>query len=524
MAKAHVEEDINDIEIDDEYPKMEIDFKSRKYLFEMDFKNGVGEFVDDGDKENQKWYKKITVEPILFLYIFAFMITNVIEQDLFLQKICRINKNYPVDICNNIKNISNEKYKIEVQKTMSNYLLAESVLGNMFSITISLFIGSFSDHYGRKLPLLFGLFGKMIYSFMVIVNILVKSWSIEYILFTALLPCVLTGSDIAIFTSCFSYISDVSSKKNLTFRVTLLNACYLFAIPVGVQLGSYLFNNCFGESYLLMFSLNLFILCIAFIYGIYSLHWRTTIEQDSLKNINKKKILTEIFQKKHLKETVEILTEGINKKIILLVLISSIMFSFLREEGKYLYIYSVFKFGWDIKTYSIFKTTKAFLYFITVLVCTPIMNKIFKWKETIIIFIGIVMNLIARVFYYVANNSILFYLGGLSSILGPTASPMYKSLLSKLVSENNRGKAFSLLFICDTAVPLLSGVCYSQAYRYTLNSSGGIGIFVLSFVTQIFAFVLITVAQILNKRKDNIKKINEMDTFVSISLNEENVL
>ena len=68
---------------------------------------------DDKDEifYKQPWYKNISVEPILFLYMFAFMLTNVVEQDLFLQKACLVNKNYSNEIFNNIINSLNFKYK-----------------------------------------------------------------------------------------------------------------------------------------------------------------------------------------------------------------------------------------------------------------------------------------------------------------------------------------------------------------------------------------------------------------------------
>ncbi|TMW42865.1 hypothetical protein DOY81_012055, partial [Sarcophaga bullata] len=45
------------------------------------------------------WYRKISVEPTMFLYMFAFMNTSVVEHDFFLQRACRVNNNFSDDIC-----------------------------------------------------------------------------------------------------------------------------------------------------------------------------------------------------------------------------------------------------------------------------------------------------------------------------------------------------------------------------------------------------------------------------------------
>lgn len=41
------------------------------------------------------------------------------------------------------------------------------------------------------------------------------------------------GGDLAIFGSCFAYISDVSSSKQRTLRVTILEIAYLSTMPTG---------------------------------------------------------------------------------------------------------------------------------------------------------------------------------------------------------------------------------------------------------------------------------------------------
>jgi hypothetical protein len=46
------------------------------------------------------------------------------------------------------------------------------------------------------------------------------------------------SQDVAIFASAFAYISDVSSVKDRTLRITILDVCYLSTMPTGVALGN----------------------------------------------------------------------------------------------------------------------------------------------------------------------------------------------------------------------------------------------------------------------------------------------
>ncbi|XP_073840466.1 lysosomal proton-coupled steroid conjugate and bile acid symporter SLC46A3 isoform X2 [Musca autumnalis] len=442
------------------------------------------------------WYKEISVEPTMFLYMFAFMITSVVEQDFFLQKACRVNNNFTDEICEHIKDSENAAYKKQVQITTAWFLQWENISAHVFPIILALFLGSFSDRRGRKLPLLMGLVGKFIYSVMIVVNARMKTWPVEYILYTATLPSALTGADVAIFASCFAYISDISTLKNRTLRVTILDVCYLSAMPTGVALGSYLFYNHFNRSYAYMFTLNASLLALSIIYTIFALKWQTTPKQRSLKELGCCGFFGDFFDKQHVLDSVGVLTKkrpGNRRGFLIILLIAMALYTFQRDEGQYLYMYTTFKFKWGVDIFSTFKTVKSSAYVLAMLVGVPIMNKSFSWKDTTIVFIGAWAHAIARLFYYFAKSGQMFYAGAIVCSLGPIVGPMIRSMTSKIVPISERGKVFALLSVCDNAVPFISGVCYSQVYRATLNDEGkgGEGVFLLTIATQMAVFILI---------------------------------
>lgn len=98
----------------------------------------------------------------------AYMITSVVEQAFFVYKACTVDHNYPEEICRNIENYADVKK--EVQVTVSNFHQWNNVLGHIVPIFLALYLGAWSDKRGRKIPLIMGLTGKLIYSSMIIVN------------------------------------------------------------------------------------------------------------------------------------------------------------------------------------------------------------------------------------------------------------------------------------------------------------------------------------------------------------------
>lgn len=75
-----------------------------------------------------------------------------------------------------------------------------------------------------------------------------SAWPLEYVIYTAAFPSAMTGADLAIFAGCFAYIADVSSLKNRTLRVGILDVVYLSAMPSGIAIGEFILPS----SYLAM--------------------------------------------------------------------------------------------------------------------------------------------------------------------------------------------------------------------------------------------------------------------------------
>lgn len=61
----------------------------------------------------EKWYQLISVEPTMFLYMLAYMITSVVEQAFYVEKACLVNHGYSHEICDNLD--ANDTIKKEVQ-------------------------------------------------------------------------------------------------------------------------------------------------------------------------------------------------------------------------------------------------------------------------------------------------------------------------------------------------------------------------------------------------------------------------
>lgn len=67
------------------------------------------------------------------------------------------------------------------QITVSRFYQWYHISGHVVPIVLAFFLGSWSDRRGRKLPLLLGLFGKLIYSSMILVNVYHSKCQLTYL-------------------------------------------------------------------------------------------------------------------------------------------------------------------------------------------------------------------------------------------------------------------------------------------------------------------------------------------------------
>lgn len=117
--------------------------------------------------------------------------------------------------------------------TVSEFHQWNDIAGHVMPIILAMFYGNWSDRRGRKLPLILGLTGKLVYSFMIVINSMMINWNLNMVVYTATLPMSILGGDVAIFSSCFAYISDISSVQQRTMRITILDVVYLSTMPSG---------------------------------------------------------------------------------------------------------------------------------------------------------------------------------------------------------------------------------------------------------------------------------------------------
>ncbi|XP_034240532.1 proton-coupled folate transporter-like isoform X1 [Thrips palmi] len=434
----------------------------------------------------------VTVEPVLFSYMFAFMLTSVVEQDFYVDRACRAHLNLSDYVCSHIRDKGNEDDLSRVQIEVASFYQYNGIASNAVPFILALFLGSWSDRRGRKLLLLLGLAGQIYYFAMLTLVSTQVTWRLETVLALASFPAALTGSNLAIFASTFSYMADISSTADRTLRIAILDGSYLASMPTGIALGSYLFRSVVNRSFTIMFIINTVIMTCTFLYSLVRLKWQTADSQKPLKGVN---ICTDFFDWKHVVDSLRAVVRpraNHGRLYLLLIILSMGLYTFQRNERQMSFLYTQKQFKWSVSEFSDFRTFQTATYAVVTLLGAPLLTKLCGLKDSVIVLIGAPAHAIARVIFALAEVPWLFYFGAGVSSLGPTVAPVLRSMTSKVVSFEERGKVFAILAVADSAVPLVSSVIYTQVYHATLNSYPA-AIYWVTVASQglVFIFILI---------------------------------
>ena len=112
--------------------------------------------------------RKVSLEPVFFLYCVNIGLTVISTQGLYLDKACKVNLNHTEEICDNIHDHSD--IQKETQKYVSEIQAYNGMLQSAPAIIFTLFAGPMSDTYGRKPLLISSLFGYFVLNIVFLVN------------------------------------------------------------------------------------------------------------------------------------------------------------------------------------------------------------------------------------------------------------------------------------------------------------------------------------------------------------------
>lgn len=181
----------------------------------------------------------ISAELIMFIYMFSYVVRSTTSTVMIMNKVCEVHLGYSEDICKNLEHF--KEIKNEVETMTNNYHMGHSVISMLPSAILALFIGSWSDKYGRKPPLILALTGIIIDGFGAVTCAYYFHTRVEYYYITAVFTG-LSGGFISVLMVLYSYASDITTSGKRTMKYAFMELSFGLSMPLGQLLGGWLFK------------------------------------------------------------------------------------------------------------------------------------------------------------------------------------------------------------------------------------------------------------------------------------------
>lgn len=248
--------------------KLEKKYKNKKDTIEDD--EGSWKDLDFFEKA-RRMFSLITVEPILACYVMPSVLSALATQNLYLEKACRVNLQFPHHVCDALTRRDTVNYTAEeeaVQTLVASVAGWKTVLQSFLPCFVLIFLGAYSDRVGqRKFCMLLPIVGEFLTSIGLIINTyFFYQLPLEVAAVTEAIFPALTGGWFTMFMGVFSYIADITTDEQRTLRIGVVNLFYSLGVPVGAALSGILVRKIglYG-----VFSLSGTLYILSFLYGFY---------------------------------------------------------------------------------------------------------------------------------------------------------------------------------------------------------------------------------------------------------------
>lgn len=218
-------------------------------------------------------WRNLTVEPLLACYLLPSALTALAVDNLNLEKACRVNLRYNATVCDALTARLVDDFRdqdIEAQRLVTQMAAWRNALRASLPALLALFVGSWSDRRARRKPLLLvPLAGELVTcGGLLLCTRFFAEWPLEVAgavqgLFTAL-----SGGAMVTIMAVFSYVGDVTSEEDRTFRIGVVNMCVFLCVPLGTALSGVLFKQL---GFYGMFSLAAALYALGLVYGAFFL-------------------------------------------------------------------------------------------------------------------------------------------------------------------------------------------------------------------------------------------------------------
>ncbi|XP_075165670.1 putative peptidoglycan muropeptide transporter SLC46 [Haematobia irritans] len=454
---------------------------------------------DDGQQEQvvvvkHRWF---ILEPAVFLVFLAMYLSGTVYQNQLLYQTCIYVFNYNESQCAPLLGVERETEEVqrietEVQPYVARILMARSLLESIIPAIVSLFIGPWSDKFGRRPIVLTTFTGYLCGSIILtaLSYIATKTLMSPWLFLLSSVPSVLSGGTCALITGIYCYISDVAKEKARALRMVLNEASLCAGMMVGNVASGYLYA---ATNTVVVFAISsgLMLLSLLYVYVF-------VIESLNPEQIHSGSKIREFFRFDLVKDLV--LTSikrrpNYDRVIIWLTMMALTVAIFTMEgDSNVTYLYVRKQFEWTLKDFSFFNAARIVVQIIGSILGMFILRRLLKFSIISMTMISLASCVLESTVRATAIYWWQLYVGLTLGFMRGIMGPMSRAILSHVAPATEVGKIFALTTSLESLSPLIAAPLYTSVYNMTLSYypglfnfiSAGLYLLCFTFIATIF--------------------------------------
>ncbi|XP_060552256.1 lysosomal proton-coupled steroid conjugate and bile acid symporter SLC46A3-like [Ruditapes philippinarum] len=463
----------------------------------------------------------IYIGTVFFLFKSGEMLLDTTVRPYLLNAVCKKHLFNNNSLCLNLHNYPD--HEDSVQKEASLYFFIYRVAANVPAIVTGLFLGAWSDKNGRRLPMVFTCIGLTLSVPFYIGSMYIGHPTLAvWIILAGTFFQGLSGKGGVITMAVNCFIAEISDAKNITKHTGMLFSMNFF-------------GNCFGAflagiigwdlvPYFTVIGINGIAVIIILVFiketkrpstgkcsnfhkisktcanGETDNNSETKTNPDdceldktvqSYRTFEGLKLYSGLFTRKR---------TGFNN-LYILILFSVIFLSTCDVTGTVdvmLLFVSRSPYNWTKSLYSYFVSFDNILMGEALFLTLPFLSKILKLSDIKLVVIG----LFCRVIRYVCTGfSTVTWTMFVYDVIGSGGSFIIciRSILSKVIEEEELGKFFSIYSVTEIAAKLIGSIVYMGIYSATVSFYPGIAFFVMGLVNLTMLIATVVVHRLFKK-------------------------
>ncbi|XP_041984974.1 proton-coupled folate transporter-like [Aricia agestis] len=429
-----------------------------------------------------------TIELPILMNIIAINVAGSALSNVILYRTCLHSLNHTHEECkpflSPIKSNATQWLEKDVQAYAAFVITVKTVLEYIGPAILSLFLGVWSDTYGRKPLLVWPIFGLSITSLLHVVYSVTDALGPWWFIATVV-PFSFSGGFVVLFTGAYCYVSDISTPENTSLRMTILDATTVLGSFFGSLISSYLILA-FGNVNLLLLAASFNVLAYAFTHIciveslVGALQGGVTRVLDLLLV---KEMIGECFKKR---------PNFGRAQIILITLVKFLSIVMMCGTGMLEYLFTRNVLNWDLQEYTVYSSVSTLVAFFGGFLGIIVVQKLFRMGD---IMFSIVAILTSAGEYFIkmnAKNAFDMYISCFVSMFKNLSGPLTRSYMTKLLPLEDIAKVFAFMCTVESLAPIITPVVYNSLYSVTVSSFPG-SIYLLSAMLATFSAILLAV-------------------------------